>query len=44
MLKSTQIGPATARLFEAKAMVELYAQMLRADPYRLFGMPQGAGA
>ena len=38
MIKFTQIGSATARLFEARPMVELYAQFLRVDPYRMFGM------
>ncbi len=39
LIQSAQIGTATARLFEAKPMVELYEELLRQDPYRLFGFP-----
>lgn len=38
MIVSTTIGSATVRLFDAKPMVDLYAQLLREDPYRMFGI------
>ncbi len=38
MITSVQIGSATARLFVAKPVIELYAQLLRADPYRFFDL------
>lgn len=38
MIRSARIGSAVARLFEAKPMVELYCQLLIADPYRMFGV------
>jgi len=38
MIKSTRIGAATVRLFEAKPMVDLYEKLLRENPYRMFGL------
>lgn len=38
LIQTTQIGSATARLFEAKSMVELYVRLLTENPYRLFGI------
>jgi len=38
LIRSVQIGSAIARLFDAKPMVDLYAQLLQADPYRMFGV------
>jgi len=38
LIDKTTIGSATVRLFEAKPMVDLYEQLLRKDPYRMFGV------
>jgi aminoglycoside N3'-acetyltransferase len=38
MIDKITIGDATVRLFEAKPMVDLYEQLLRKDPYRMFGI------
>lgn len=38
MIRRTTIGAATARCFEAASMVELYRQLLIANPYRMFGL------
>jgi len=38
MIDKTTIGKATVRLFEAKPMVDLYEQLLKKDPYKLFGI------
>jgi aminoglycoside N3'-acetyltransferase len=38
MIDKTAVGGATLRLFEAKPMVDLYEQLLRKDPYRMFGV------
>ena len=38
MISTIRIGSATARLFNAKSMVELYAELLRENPYRMFGI------
>jgi len=38
MIQTAQIGAAKARLFDAKPMVELYTELLRQDPYRMFGI------
>jgi hypothetical protein len=38
MIDKITIGGATVRLFEAKPMVGLYEQLLRKDPYRMFGV------
>lgn len=43
MIKKRTIGGATCRLFEAKPMVNLYMQLLRKDPYRMFGVRQESG-
>ncbi len=40
MIKTAQIGSATARLFSAQPMIDLYAQLLRSDPYRMFAIHQ----
>jgi aminoglycoside 3-N-acetyltransferase len=40
MIRTSQIGAATARLFDAQPMVELYAELLKQDPYRMFGTSQ----
>ncbi len=37
LIDKTTIGAATVRLFEAKPMVDLYEQLLRENPYRMFG-------
>ncbi len=42
MIRSTTVGAATARCFEAAPMVDLYEQLLIEDPYRLFGLTKGA--
>jgi aminoglycoside 3-N-acetyltransferase len=36
MIDKTTIGGATVQLFEAKPMVDLYEQLLRKDPFRMF--------
>jgi aminoglycoside 3-N-acetyltransferase len=38
MIDKITIGGATVQLFEAKPMVDLYEQLLRKDPYRMFGV------
>ncbi|HTP09150.1 MAG TPA: AAC(3) family N-acetyltransferase [Anaerolineae bacterium] len=38
MIDKITIGAATVRLFEAKPMVDLYEQLLRENPYRMFGI------
>lgn len=38
MIRSLIIGGATARLFEAKSMVELYEKLLTENPHRMFGI------
>lgn len=38
MIKSATIGAATARLFEARPMVDLYEKLLVENPYRMFGL------
>ena len=44
MIRTTQIGSATARWFEAKPMVELYARLLAENPYRMFGIERHQAA
>jgi aminoglycoside N3'-acetyltransferase/predicted enzyme related to lactoylglutathione lyase len=38
LIRHTQIGQAECRLFRAKAVVDLYAEALRTDPYGLYGL------
>ncbi len=38
LIKSIKIGGATARLFGAKSMVELYEKLLIENPHRMFGL------
>jgi hypothetical protein len=38
LIASRTIGMATALLFEARPMVELYIKLLMEDPYRMFGL------
>jgi len=38
LIQTTRIGSATAQLFEAKSVVELYARLLAENPYRMFGI------
>jgi len=38
LIESTRIGAATARLFDAKSIVDLYEKLLIESPYRMFGI------
>jgi aminoglycoside N3'-acetyltransferase len=38
MIETRTIGMATARLFKARPMVELYKKLLMENPYRIFGV------
>jgi len=40
LVKKGIIGSATIRLFEARPVVNLYEQLLKKDPYRMFGLKE----
>jgi aminoglycoside N3'-acetyltransferase len=40
LIKQGRIGRAECRLFKARAVVEMYAEALRADPLGLFGVEE----
>ncbi len=40
LIRTTMIGAAIARMFDAKTVVELYEAMLRKNPYHLYGVDE----
>jgi aminoglycoside 3-N-acetyltransferase len=43
LIRKRRIGRAQCMLFRAKAVVSIYADRLRTDPFELFGVKQGRG-